>query len=169
LADTQTAEVRSRLSALEERAGQQGQPIAALQLELFTTLARVLSCLTSELGVFRDAKNNDTVRPAATASRPGAPAKSLPTAAPVAAAPLSRLESLIVSEFSPLFQEFHAKRFNLLWRRSRDGFGAAEFHRRCDGRANTLTLILDTEGNVSGGDWMPRRRWLFTGRRLQLD
>jgi hypothetical protein len=33
----------------------------------------------------------------------------------------------------------------------RDGFKAEEFHRRCDGRANTLTAILDTEGNFFGG------------------
>jgi hypothetical protein len=59
--------------------------------------------------------------------------------------------SLIVSDFPPLFEEFPAKRFNLLWRGSRDGFTAEEFHRRCDGRANTLTLILDIDGNVFGG------------------
>jgi hypothetical protein len=67
--------------------------------------------------------------------------------------PLSALEidSLIVSAFPPLFEEFRRKRFNLLWRGSRDGFTAQEFHRRCDGRANTLTLISDTDGNVFGG------------------
>jgi hypothetical protein len=51
----------------------------------------------------------------------------------------------------PLFDEFCGKRFALLWRGSRDGFGARGFHGRCDGRANTLTLILDTRGNVFGG------------------
>jgi hypothetical protein len=70
---------------------------------------------------------------------------------PAVAAPPGRLESLIVGEYPPLFEEFRAKRFNLLWRGSRDGFGAKEFHRRCDGRANTLTLIVDTDGNVFGG------------------
>jgi hypothetical protein len=39
----------------------------------------------------------------------------------------------------------------LLWQGSRDGFGAREFHRRCDGHANTLTVIEDTAGNVFGG------------------
>jgi hypothetical protein len=29
-------------------------------------------------------------------------------------------------------------------------FGAAEFHGRCGGRANTLTLVLDTNGNLVG-------------------
>jgi hypothetical protein len=61
------------------------------------------------------------------------------------------LESLIVRQYPPLFEEFRAKRFNLLWRGSRDGFTAKEFHRRCDGRANTLTLIADIDGNVFGG------------------
>jgi hypothetical protein len=65
--------------------------------------------------------------------------------------PASEIDSLIVSEFPPLFEAFGAKRFNLLWRGSRDGFTAHEFHLRCDGRANTLTLIADTDGNVFGG------------------
>jgi hypothetical protein len=38
-----------------------------------------------------------------------------------------------------------------LWRGSRDGFDAQEFHRRCDGHTRTLTVILDTEGNIFGG------------------
>jgi hypothetical protein len=48
-------------------------------------------------------------------------------------------------------QEFSGKDAQLLWRGSRDGFTAGEFHRRCDGHANTLTLISDTDGNVFGG------------------
>jgi hypothetical protein len=51
----------------------------------------------------------------------------------------------------------------LLWRGSRDGFGAAEFHRRCDGRANTLTVIVDIDGKVFGGltpvEWESRDLW----------
>jgi hypothetical protein len=60
----------------------------------------------------------------------------------------------------PLYEEFSTKRWALLWRGSRDGFSATEFHRRCDSRANILTLILDTDGNVFGGftpvKWEPR-------------
>jgi hypothetical protein len=59
--------------------------------------------------------------------------------------------SLIVPDFPALFAEFRGKRFPLLWRGTRDGFGADEFHRRCDGHANTLTLVLDTDGNIFGG------------------
>jgi hypothetical protein len=65
--------------------------------------------------------------------------------------PPTQLDSLIVSSFPPLFDEFRGKRFVLLWRGNRDGFGAQDFHGRCDGHANTLTLILDTGGNVFGG------------------
>jgi hypothetical protein len=38
-----------------------------------------------------------------------------------------------------------------LWRGSRDGFGASVFHRQCEGHANTLTVIRDTDGNIFGG------------------
>jgi hypothetical protein len=65
--------------------------------------------------------------------------------------PGSENDSLIVKEFPPLCEEFQGKKFKLLWRGSRDGFGAMEFHDRCDGYANTLTLILDTKGNIFGG------------------
>jgi hypothetical protein len=61
------------------------------------------------------------------------------------------LDSRIISDFPEIFAEFREKRFGILWRGSRDGFGAKEFHRRCDGHANTLTVILDTKGNIFGG------------------
>jgi hypothetical protein len=59
------------------------------------------------------------------------------------------LESRIISDIPEIFAEF--RKFSLLWRGSRDGFGAKEFHRRCDGHGNTLTVILDTKGNIFGG------------------
>jgi cell division protein FtsB len=62
-----------------------------------------------------------------------------------------REDSRIISGFPEIFVEFRRKRFSLLWRGSRDGFAAQEFHRRCDGHPNTLTVILDTEGNIFGG------------------
>jgi hypothetical protein len=49
------------------------------------------------------------------------------------------------------FAEFTGKRFTLLWRGIRDGFGTRDFHGRCDGHANTLTFIEDREGNIFGG------------------
>jgi hypothetical protein len=62
----------------------------------------------------------------------------------------SALGSTIISDFPEIFVEFRGKWFSLLWRGSRDGFGAPEFHEHCDGHANTLTLIKDTKGNIFG-------------------
>jgi hypothetical protein len=103
------------------------------------------------------------VPPIASAKSPPPPAvQSVP-------AQTGRLDSLIVSEYPPLFEEFRMKRWTVLWRGSRDGFTAQEFHRRCDGHANTLTLILDTDGNVFGGftpvEWessSPRQEYGYT-------
>jgi hypothetical protein len=65
--------------------------------------------------------------------------------------PVPQLDSRILIEFPPIFGEFRWHEFNLLWRGSRDGFGAGTFHSRCDGHQNTLTVILDTKGNIFGG------------------
>jgi hypothetical protein len=46
---------------------------------------------------------------------------------------------------------FENKSFSLLWRGSRDGFDAAAFHRLCDGKANTVTVIKNTNGFIFGG------------------
>jgi hypothetical protein len=71
------------------------------------------------------------------------------------------LDSVIISDFPEIFAEFYGKRLSLLWRGSRDGFGARDFHDRCDGHANTLTLIEDTNGNIFGGftplEWESRK------------
>jgi hypothetical protein len=74
--------------------------------------------------------------------------------------------SRIISDFPEIFAEFRRKHFELLWRGSRDGFEAKEFHSRCDGHSNTLTIILDTKGNIFGGftplEWESR---VFNGKR----
>jgi predicted RNase H-like nuclease (RuvC/YqgF family) len=71
----------------------------------------------------------------------------------------------IVRDFPKLFEDFKKKQFTLLWRGSRDGFGAGDFHLRCDGHSNTLTVILDTGGNIFGGftpvEWKPRTEWPY--------
>jgi hypothetical protein len=58
---------------------------------------------------------------------------------------------MIISDFPEIFSEFRGKHFSLLWRGSRDGFGARDFHKRCNGHANTLVVILDPAGNIFGG------------------
>jgi hypothetical protein len=67
------------------------------------------------------------------------------------ALPPSGWNSAIVPDFPKLFEDFMKKQFTLLWRGSRDGFGARDFHGRCDRHPNTLTVILDTNGNIFGG------------------
>jgi hypothetical protein len=65
--------------------------------------------------------------------------------------PPSGWDSAIVTDFPKLFEDFKNKQFTLLWRGSRDGFGVSDFHSRCNWHPNTLTVILDTEGNIFGG------------------
>ena len=43
------------------------------------------------------------------------------------------------------------KKFRLLFRASRDGFQASNFHSKCDDNSNTLTLVETTEGKRFGG------------------
>jgi FtsZ-binding cell division protein ZapB len=78
---------------------------------------------------------------------PPSPAPSRPSPQP----PVPSLDSRIISDIPEIFAEFRKKQISLLWRGSRDGFRTQEFHRRCDGHANTLTVILDTKGNIFGG------------------
>jgi outer membrane murein-binding lipoprotein Lpp len=74
-----------------------------------------------------------------------------PSPAPSQPPPVPSFDSRIISDFPEIFAEFRGKQFVILCRGSRDGFKAKEFHRRCDGHANTLTVILDTKGNIFGG------------------
>jgi hypothetical protein len=43
------------------------------------------------------------------------------------------------------------KRLSLLYRGSRDGFGASHFHSKCDGKSPTLTIIKTNERYIFGG------------------
>jgi hypothetical protein len=60
-------------------------------------------------------------------------------------------DSLILSDLPTILNKFRNKKFELLWRGSRDGFSAEAFHSLCDDRPNTLNIILDTHGNFFGG------------------
>jgi hypothetical protein len=96
-----------------------------------------------------------SVAPAAPTSPPsGSVAQAVvPIASASATTPAvpSGWNSAIVPDFPKLFEDFKEKQFILLWRGSRDGFRVGEFHSRCDGHPNTLTVILDTKGNIFGG------------------
>jgi hypothetical protein len=68
---------------------------------------------------------------------------------------LPAIDSKIVSAIPEIFSGLGDATFQLLYRGSRDGFGASEFHRRCDRHPNTVTLILSTNDCIFGG-YTPR-------------
>ena len=53
------------------------------------------------------------------------------------------------------------KQWKLQYRATRDGFSARNFHTKCDGSANTLTIIKSTNGNIFGG--FTEKAWDSTG------
>jgi hypothetical protein len=140
-------EARARLLDLEERDLQQDRRIASLEAEVGR-----LAAIASQTG-FARLSARDQPAPPSPRPAPSPPARpsALPQPSPSQQPPAGQLDSRIVPSLPPLFDEFRGKRVVLLWRGSRDGFGARDFHGRCDGHANTLTLILDTGGNIFGG------------------
>ncbi|AGO84776.2 TLD containing protein [Pandoravirus salinus] len=54
--------------------------------------------------------------------------------------------------------------WHLLYRASRDGWHASDFHRACDGQGPTVTIIRTTKGHLFGGhlskSWHSRRQWI---------
>jgi hypothetical protein len=60
-------------------------------------------------------------------------------------------ESLIIKKCPMILKEFEEKTWKLLYRGSRDGFRASNFHEKCDNHPNTLTLIATTKGFIFGG------------------
>ncbi|RNA44684.1 tldc domain-containing [Brachionus plicatilis] len=68
----------------------------------------------------------------------------------------SLIDSVIMNnceEFNNLMKlnKFENQKWKLIYRASRDGFGAKDFHLKCDGKFNTLTLIKTTKGDILGG------------------
>jgi hypothetical protein len=74
------------------------------------------------------------------------------------------LDSRIISDFPSSFESFRGKEFRLLYRGSRDGFGCRDFHRLCDNRAGTVTVIQSDGGFVFGGytpvAWRSSGSWI---------
>jgi hypothetical protein len=73
-----------------------------------------------------------------------------PSRPPVTKTP-PHFDSLIVTTFPSIFEEFRNSEFFLLWRGSRNGFTPKSFHDNCDGHINTLILIRDSQGFIFGG------------------
>jgi hypothetical protein len=173
------SEVRRRLSALEEGMQKREQEIASLHRKLLRQLQgqesategvlERVSRLEAELSALRSAlgpppMGRPVTAPTSTAVPPqnqngaSAPARVHlpPLSAPKSTASFAVLRPLgwnsaIVPDFPKLFEEFKQKQFTLLCRGSRDGFDPNGFHSRCNGHPNTLTVILDTDGNIFGG------------------
>jgi hypothetical protein len=173
------ADSRGRIAALEERAEQHDRDIAVLQ-DKFKRLSTDFGRLAGEVSALRSAAagtqslsgGGSALQTQTAAMRSTPPSVANHPVPPLRSRIRSSLQkpslpfnSRIISDFPEIFAEFRGMRFELLWRGSRDGFGAQEFHRRCDGRANTLTVILDKKGNVFGGftpvEWESRKsNWL---------
>eukprot|EP00026_Physarum_polycephalum_P011172 Phypoly_transcript_11374.p1 GENE.Phypoly_transcript_11374~~Phypoly_transcript_11374.p1 ORF type:complete len:383 (-),score=71.38 Phypoly_transcript_11374:32-1180(-) len=60
-------------------------------------------------------------------------------------------EFLTLAAISSLKLWLPKKKFSLMYKASRDGFAASEFHKRCDNRGPTLTLIHSSLGYTFGG------------------
>jgi hypothetical protein len=148
-----------RLARLEDRFSRLEAEVAALRLTAETQTASALTQLQNDITLLKG--KTDLLQTSQ---------ESTATAQNITTATLTQLQSdvcvlkgwtgppippgsrgAIFSDFPAIFSEFRGKRFSLLWRGRRDGFGAGEFHSRCDGHANTLTVILDTNGNIFGG------------------
>jgi predicted nucleic acid-binding Zn-ribbon protein len=148
------SEMQKRLSALEERMQSHEREIAPLQCEL-SRRAQETSEVQRDVCIVRSESANvcrvlTEVRESTEALFSGLKA-DLKTLSDFTCAHTLSLSSLVISDFPEIFSEFRGRRFSLLWRGSRDGFNAGAFHSRCDGHASTLTVILDTNGNIFGG------------------
>jgi hypothetical protein len=169
-------EARLRLAALEERWRDRDHEIARLCSRMSRLEAEVSELRSESRGPREGSMEDGPPKKAqpARADNPPRPASSrgdrsdaAPPAGPAPAKsqggranpappaqPPERLDSLIISDTPAILAEFKGKRSSVLWRDSRDGFAAADFHRQCDGHANTLILILDIGGSISSGAGM---------------
>jgi hypothetical protein len=151
-----------RIQALEERDVQRERQIT----ELDARLSHVEKCFADLAGSISVTESPSGSSAPLTFASPPIPSPMALPRAPIG------FTSQIISHFPALFGEFDAKRFTLLWRGSRDGFGARDFHGHCDGHANTLTLIEDTQKSIFGGftpvEWESRTKAPFGKADLSL-
>jgi hypothetical protein len=142
------AETLERIAVLEERAQRSDRDIAILQREFATDFSR----LTGEVSSLRSAMAGiQTLFGEVSALQTQISSLFPPsTPLPPSSASIPSFDSRIISDFPEIFAEFRGKQISLLWRGSRDGFEAKEFHGRCDGHSNTLTVILEADWNIFG-------------------
>jgi hypothetical protein len=56
-----------------------------------------------------------------------------------------------MKDYPNILKDFEEKNWTLLYRGSRHGFGASQFHEKCDNEKNILILIETTKGFIFGG------------------
>jgi hypothetical protein len=57
-------------------------------------------------------------------------------------------------------KELNGQNWSLLYRGTRNGFRASDFHYHCDDKPNTLTIVQTTNGNIFGG--FTSAQWIST-------
>jgi hypothetical protein len=130
---------RGRIATLEEKSNQHSHIIAIMQDKL-TQLSTDFERLVGEISSLRSTLMSPTVTSSQNQPPPPSPSPSPPG-----------FDSRIISDFPEILAEFREKHFNILWRGSYHGFSSYIFHRLCNDHTNTLTVILDTNGNIFGG------------------
>jgi hypothetical protein len=82
---------------------------------------------------------------------------------------INSIESTILSTKPKVFNAFEDKQMRLLYRGSRDGFRASDFHNKCDNKSNTVTIILTTKDFIFGGfsslSWDSSNQWKIDNER----
>jgi hypothetical protein len=64
---------------------------------------------------------------------------------------IASIKSKILVDFPEIFSQFRGKTFQLLWDGHPGDFKGSSFHQSCNNKANTLTIMRDSDGNVFGG------------------
>jgi len=74
------------------------------------------------------------------------------------------MDNYLQSKLKELCEFPEDQKWELKYRGTRDGLKAADFHSRCDGIANTLTVVKATSGNIFGGfaekEWHSKGKWI---------
>jgi hypothetical protein len=120
------------------------------QDSLLQRLDAVLACISqleAEVAQLRAdiSPPNSTALPADAESPQPQAVSPAPSGLPVG------FDSVIIPDFPEIFSESSTKWFSLLWLGSSNSFQPWAFHHHYQGRANTLTAVLDTEGSTFRG------------------
>jgi hypothetical protein len=142
------AALEARVAALERRAAQPSAEVAQLRQEFRAALARLQAEVWQQLQNYGGWLSLPAGAYAHSAPAHPGPVPGYP---PPAAAPPPALDSRIAPDLPAILEEFRGRRFALLYRGSRDGFAARDFHKKCDKRGNTVVLVQESQGFIFGG------------------